>query len=182
MDRPRFGYRKLHVLLRREGWNVNHKRVWRLYREEQLAVRVKRRKKRTAESRFPAREAGHRNEQWSLDFMHDRLEDGRSFRILNVIDAMTRECIVSEASQSFKAVDVTRVLDREIAKRGKPERLRLDNGTAFTSNHFDAWAYESRIELHFTTPGRPRTGTSRASTVGCETRASTRTGFRPSLA
>ena len=74
---------------------------------------------------------------------------------MNVIDVMTRECIVSEASQSFKAVDVTRVLDREIAKRGKPERLRLDNGTEFTSNHFDAWAYESRIELHFTTPGRP---------------------------
>ena len=91
MARPRYGYRRLHILLRREGWKVNAKRVWRLYCEEQLTVRVKRRKKRTAESRLPAREAERPNEQWSLDFMHDRLEDGRSFRILNVIDAMTRE-------------------------------------------------------------------------------------------
>ena len=155
MDRPRFGYRRLHVLLQREGWRVNHKRIWRLYREEQLAVRVKRRRKRTAESRLLSREATEPNVQWSLAFMHDRLEDGRSFRILNVIDAKTRECLVSEASPSFKAIDVTRILEREIVRRGKPERLRLDNGTEFTSNHFDAWAYESGIRLHFTAPGRP---------------------------
>jgi putative transposase len=155
MARPRYGYRRLHILLRREGWEVNAKRVWRLYCEEQLTVRVKRRKKRTAESRLPPREAERPNEQWSLDFMHDRLEDGRSFRILNVIDAMTRECLVCEAAASFRSTDVTRILDREIAKRGKPERLRLDNGTEFTSNHFDCWAYEKRIQLHFTQPGRP---------------------------
>jgi putative transposase len=155
MARPRYGYRRLHILLRREGWQVNAKRVWRLYCEEQLTVRVKRRKKRTAESRLPPRDAERPNEQWSLDFMHDRLEDGRSFRILNVIDAMTRECLACEVSPSFRSPDVTRILDREIAKRGKPERLRLDNGTEFTSNHFDCWAYEKRIQLHFTQPGRP---------------------------
>lgn len=116
MARPRYGYRRLHVLLRCAGWQVNVKRIWRLYCEEQLTVRVKRRKKRAAESRIVPREAERPNEQWSLDFMHDRLEDGRSFRILNVIDAKTRECLVCEASPSFRSADVTKILEREIAK------------------------------------------------------------------
>jgi len=155
LARPRYGYRRLHVLLRREGWLVNHKRVHRLYQALELGLRTKRRKKRTAETRVPLPTAARPNEHWSMDFMADRLADGRAYRLLNVIDDYTRECIGIVVDQSLTAKRVTELLDRLVAERGKPLGIRIDNGTEFTSNHFDAWAYGQGIALNFIRPGRP---------------------------
>ena len=140
LARLRYGCRRLHVLLLREGWRVNHKKVLRLYREEELMIRTKRRKKRASEARLPLLPASRPLEQWSLDFMADRRVDGRKFRVLNAIDHYTRECVGIAVEASFPAEKVTAYLDRWIWERGKPAALVLDNGTEFTSNHFDAWA------------------------------------------
>ena len=120
MDRPRFGYRRLHILLRRHGWRVNHKRVYRLYREEGLQVRVKRRKKLAAKTRVLPPAASRINERWSMDFMSDCLADGRRIRWLTVIDVFTRECLVLKGARSIPARAVTAALEAVIAQRGKP--------------------------------------------------------------
>jgi putative transposase len=161
LARPRYGYRRLHVLLRREGWRVNHKRVHRLYRALELGLRTKRRKKRTAETRVPLPIAARPNEHWSMDFMSDRLADGRAYRLLNVIDDYTRECIGIAVGQSLTARRVTELLERVIEERGKPLGIRIDNGTEFTSNHFDAWAYDQGTSSD--RGSRWRTGSWRAS-------------------
>jgi putative transposase len=155
LARPRFGYRRLHVLLRREGWKVNHKRVLRLYRLLELALRTKRRKRRAAETRLPIPIATRRNELWSLDFMSDQLVSGRWYRLLTVIDLGSRECKGILTAHSLPADKVTAFLDQLIEEHGKPAGLQLDNGTEFTSNHFDAWAFERGIALHFIRPGKP---------------------------
>ena len=134
---------------------MNHKKVHRIYREEELMIRTKRRKKRASEARLPLLPASRPNEQWSLDFMADRLVDGRKFRVLNGIDHYTRECVGIAVEASFPAEKVTAYLDRWIRERKKPEALVLDNGTEFTANHFDAWAYAKGIEMNFIRPGRP---------------------------
>lgn len=154
-SRPRYGYRRLHVLLVREGWRVNHKRVLRLYREENLQVRTKRRRKVASQPRLQLPAPDQVNERWSLDFVHDELTHGRRFRALTVIDHFSRECLAIEVNNSLPAEAVTRVLDRVVAERGAPMALTLDNGTEFTSKHFDAWAYRSGIQLDFIRPGRP---------------------------
>lgn len=155
MDRPRYGYRRVHVLLRREGWHVNHKKLHRLYREEGLALRSKRRKKRAAQIRIVTQAPSQINELWSMDFVSDTLADGRRFRIHTLIDGYSRECLALDVGQSIGSAAVTRTLDRVIARRGKPAVIRVDNGTEFTSNLFDAWAYERRIQIDFIHPGRP---------------------------
>lgn len=155
LDRPRFGYRRLVVLMQREGWRVNHKKLYRLYKEEGLQVRTRRRKKRASSSRVPPLPALRPNERWALDFMADRLQNGARFRVLNVIDMFTRECLASTAGYSLRAPCVTETLERIMVSRGKPTALTLDNGTEFTSNHFDAWAYENRVRLDFIQPGKP---------------------------
>ena len=155
LSRPRFGYRRLVILLRREGWKVNHKRVHRLYVLEGLIVRIRRRKKLAGVIRVPPAAATRKNERWAMDFVSDALADGRKFRVLTVIDACTRECVALEVDHSLPAVRVTRALDAAIAQRGKPEAITIDNGTEFTSNHFDAWAYERKIRLDFIRPGKP---------------------------
>lgn len=153
--RPRFGYRRLHGLLLREGWRINHKRVLRLYREEALMLRTRRRKKRASASRTPPPQVERPNELWTMDFMADRLTNGGRFRTLNVIDAHTRQCIGIAVDRSFPAEKVTACLDAWTGEHGTPGAIQVDNGTEFTSNAFDAWAYERGIEIHYITPGRP---------------------------
>lgn len=155
LARPRWGYRRLHILLRREGWEVNHKRVLRLYREEELMLRTRRRKKRVSESRLPAATPEKKNELWSIDFMADRLSDGAKYRVLTSIDCASRRCVGLGVERSFPSEEVTVYLDRFIERFGKPQGIQLDNGTEFTANAFDAWAHARGIALHFITPGKP---------------------------
>lgn len=153
--RRRFGYRRLHVLLRREGMMVNHKRVARVYREEGLAVR-RRPRKRVAQGRQrrPA-VAVAPNEQWSLDFLSDSLAWGRRIRLLAVLDTFTRESLAIEVDTSLPGTRVVQVLDRLVAVRGVPREIVLDNGPELTSRALDQWAYDRGARLHFITPGKP---------------------------
>ena len=153
--RVRFGYRRLHVLLRREGWAVNHKRVYRLYGEENLAVRTKKRKKIASLGRTPQGAAQRLNEQWSMDFVHDRTEDGRSLRVLTVVDNFSRECLVLEADRSLSGTRVAVALEQVACQRGYPQSIRVDNGTEFYSKAMDQWAYRCGVQLAFIRPGKP---------------------------
>jgi putative transposase len=153
-EKPRFGYRRLHVLLQRDGGQVNHKRVWRVYREAGLCVK-RRRRKRLVRVGTPAVAATRANERWSLDFASDGLASGRAIRVLSVVDNYTRECLALDVDTSFPSPRVTRVLDSIAAKRGWPERIRCDNGPELTSRHFLAWCVERRIALEHIQPGRP---------------------------
>ena len=155
LARPRYGYVRLHILLRREGWRVNKKKVYRLYHELGLMVRTKRRRKHASHLRVTPSPTQRRNERWAMDFVSDSTADGRSFRVLTVIDTHTRECLVLEVARSLCAPQVTAALDRVIATRGKPQMITCDNGTEFTSNHFDAWAYSHGVSIDFIQPGRP---------------------------
>jgi putative transposase len=152
--RVRFGYRRLTVLLKREGWPVNSKRVYRIYREEGLMVRTQRRKKAAA-VRVPLAAATRPNQRWSMDFIHDRLVDQRCFRVLTVVDQFTRECILLLADRSLTAARVTAALDPVIAERGAPESITVDNGSEFASSLMDRWAHSNGINLNFIRPGKP---------------------------
>jgi putative transposase len=154
-ERPRFGYRRIFLLLRREGWSVNLKRVHRIYRSLGLAVRRKKRKRVAQANRRPRQVPAKANEQWSMDFMSDSLADGRTFRTLNNIDDSTRECLALEAGTSLGGNQVVRVLNHLIRERGKPSGIVVDNGTEFTSKTLDQWAYEHQVELRFIHPGCP---------------------------
>ncbi len=154
-ERRRFGYRRLHVLLRREGHVVNHKRLFRLYREERLTVRRRGGRKRAIGTRSPMLLPDGPNVRWSLDFVHDQLGDGRRFRILSVVDDCTRECLALVADTSISGVRVARELDRLIAARGKPSAVVSDNGTELTSNAILRWADDRRVAWHYIAPGKP---------------------------
>lgn len=153
-EKPRFGYRRLHVLLCRSGEVVNHKRVHRVYREAGLALRRKKRKHCIRQS-APLRQYIAANQEWALDFAHDAVAAGRAIRVLSVVDAYTRECLALEVDTSFASRRVTRVLDAIIAQRGAPSSIRCDNGPELTSRHFLAWAIERKIELVHIQPGKP---------------------------
>jgi putative transposase len=153
-EKPRFGYRRLHVLLGQGGERVNHKRVWRVYREAGLCVKRKKRKRLVRAGR-PAMVLSAANQEWALDFVHDVLGTGQRVRVLSVLDAYTRECLVLEVDTSFASRRVTRVLDRVIAERGRPQYLRCDNGPELTSRHFLAWCVERKVQLVHIEPGRP---------------------------
>jgi len=153
--RPRFGYRRLLVLLRRTGLSVNHKRVYRLYRAAGLQVRRRRRKRLTRGDRVPLPVPSQRLERWSMDFMADTLADGRTFRVLNIVDDFTRECVAIEVDKSLPGARVVRVLERLRSSIGLPRRLVLDNGPEFASRTLDAWAYARGIDLCFIRPGKP---------------------------
>ncbi len=154
-ERRRFGYRRLHVLLCREGWTVNHKRVYRLYREEGLSVR-RRRRKRVSRERCPMVAATGPDQRWALDFVSDALFWGRKIRMLTVVDAFTRESLAIEVDMSLSGVRVARVLDRVITERGQaPDEIVLDNGPELTSKALDQWAYERGVQLRFIEPGKP---------------------------
>jgi putative transposase len=153
-EKPRFGYRRLHVLLRRSGEAVNHKRVHRVYREAGLSIRRKKRK-HCARAGQPLLARTAANQEWALDFVHDAVESGRAIRVLSVVDAYTRECLALEVDTSFASRRVTRVLEAIIAERGVPQAIRCDNGPELTSRHFLAWCIERQIELVHIQPGRP---------------------------
>src|ERR1700687_1946353 len=151
-EKPRFGYRRLHVLLGRSGEQVNHKRVHRIYREAGLMIRRKKRKHCVREGKpLLARTAA--NQEWALDFVHDAVECGRAIRVLSVVDAFTRECLALEVDTSFASRRVTRVLEAIVAERGQPLAIRCDNGPELTSRHFLAWGVERRTALANSQPG-----------------------------
>jgi putative transposase len=154
-ERRRFGYRRVHVLLRREGHLVNHKKLFRLYREEKLTVRRRGGRKRAIGTRAPMLIPLRPNERWSLDFVSDQLTDGRRFRILTIVDDCTRECLALVADTSLGGVRVARELDQLIATRGKPKMIVSDNGTEFTSNAILGWADKAEVEWHYIAPGKP---------------------------
>jgi putative transposase len=152
--RRRFGYRRLQVLLEREGWQVNHKRVYRLYVEEKLLLRRKRGRKRST-VRQPLAEPMAANQTWSVDFMSDALSSGRRFRMLNIVDDYTRECLAIEVDTSLSGARVVRVLEELKSRRGLPQQIRSDNGPEFVSRAVDQWAYEQGLRWHTIQPGRP---------------------------
>jgi putative transposase len=154
-ERRRFGYRRLHVLLRREGHVVNHKRIYRLYREERLLVRRRGGRKRALGTRAPIAVPLLPNQRWSLDFLSDQLLDGRRFRILVVVDDCTRECLLLVADTSLSGVRVARELDRLIAARSKPKMIVSDNGTELTSTAILRFADDHKIAWHYIAPGKP---------------------------
>jgi putative transposase len=153
--RPRFGYRRLHALLRREGQRVNRKRVYRLYKVARLAVRRRSRRKLRVSRPAPAIPLMRPNQRWSMDFVHDYLADGRRLRTLNVVDAFTRECLAIEVDTSLPAARVVRVLDKLVWEYGLPESLRIGNGPEFISFTLDAWAVQHSVKLDFIQPGKP---------------------------
>ena len=152
--KPRWGYRRLHWLLVREGWPVNRKRVQRVYGEAGLAVR-QRRRKRVSMGRVPATAPRGPNERWSIDFMHDTLGDGRAIRLLTVVDDFTRACPLIAVDLALPAARVTRELDALATGPGLPRTIVCDNGTEFTSQVFDQWAHARGIALDFIRPGKP---------------------------
>ena len=154
-ERPRYGYRRLHVLLRREGYEVNHKRIHRLYRREGLMVRRRRRKRIAAGKRVPLPTPSRANERWSLDFVSDQLADGRVFRTLNIVDDFTRECHAIEVDISLSGQRLVRVLEALCKEHGRPRAVVMDNGPELTSKAVDAWAYRNGVELRFIQPGKP---------------------------
>ena len=154
-QRRRFGYRRLHILLRRDGVLINRKKTQRLYREEGLTVRRRRGRKRAVGARAPAPVLALPNQRWSLDFVHDQLATGRRFRVLNIVDDVTRECLRAVADTSISGRRVIRELAELIDERGPPKMIVSDNGTELTSNAVLSWSGDARIEWHYIAPGKP---------------------------
>jgi putative transposase len=154
-QRPRYGYRRLHVLMAREGNVLNHKRLYRIYREEGLAVRRRRRKRIAASARQPMPTPSETNQRWSMDFTSDTLADSRPFRTFNVVDDFSRECLALEVDTSIPGLRVVRVLERIAQERGLPKAVVIDNGPEFTGKALDAWAYRHGVQLQFIRPGKP---------------------------
>jgi putative transposase len=154
-ERPRFGYRRLGVLLEREGTRINHKRLHRLYREEGLVLRKRRRQRAASATRLPLTAPSKAGERFSMDFVSDSLATGRSFRTLNIVDDYTRECLAIEVDTSLTGERVARVLQRLLNSDKKPQLIVVDNGPEFTSKALDAWATKNKVHLRFIDPGRP---------------------------
>jgi putative transposase len=154
--RVHYGYRRVHVMLKREGFKDNHKRVYRLYREHGLALRHKRPKRnKAAQLRQPKMLAQQVNQIWSMDFVADNLFDGRKLRMLTVVDCYSRESLAIHVGQSLKGEDVAGVLNAIARQRGQPQTIKTDNGSEFISKVMDKWAYERGVELDFSRPGKP---------------------------
>ena len=153
--RPRFGYLRLHVMLRREGWLINGKRVRRLYREEGLAVRLTHRRKRASQLRVVPSAPKQVNERWSMDFVADTLLDGRRFRALTVVDTYSRHSQIIEPDFTLTGTKVVAALERVAKQWGYPQMITVDNGSEFTSKALDAWAYAHGVKLDFIRPGKP---------------------------
>ena len=154
-ERRRFGYRRLHIVLRREGWVVNHKAVHRIYREEGLQVRKRKRKRIGPADRQPILLPERINERWSMDFVSDGLSNGSRFRTLNIVDDFSRECPVIEVDTSLPGTRVVRVLERLSETRSLPKAIVVDNGPELISKALDEWAYRNGVRLHFIEPGKP---------------------------
>jgi putative transposase len=155
-SRVAYGYRRLHVLLKREGWQVNHKRVYRLYRVEGLIMRKKTLRRHVASVKREIKPVAlTRNECWSMDFVSDQLFDDRRLRVLVIIENYTRECLALDASARIRGIDVVTTLERITREHGFPKRIKVDNGPEFISKDLDRWAYWNKVELDFSRPGRP---------------------------
>jgi putative transposase len=154
-EHRRYGYRRLTVLRRREGQAMNHKRIYRLYREEGLSVTRRKRKRIGAVERRPLTVPTGLNQRWSMDFVSDGLGDGRKFRTLNIVDDYSRECVAAEVDTSIPGGRVVRVLERLRQRRGLPEVLVTDKGPEFAGQALDVWAYQRGVKLHFIEPGKP---------------------------
>src|SRR6266540_4784683 len=154
-QRRRFGYRRLFVLLRREGEPSGINGIYRLYRQEGLTVRKRRARRRAVGTRTPILIEAKVNARWSLDFVHDQFALGRRFRILNIVDDVTRECLAAIPDTSISGKRVARELTALIEKRGKPTMIVSDHGTEFTSNAVLSWAEDHRVEWHYIAPGKP---------------------------
>jgi putative transposase len=154
--RVRYGYRRISVLLRREGHAINDKRVYRLYKLEGLTLRAKMpHRKRAAVPRLQRHVPENINDIWSMDFMHDRLADNRSYRLLTIVDIYSRECVALEVSPRFCSDDVVAVLKRVCRERGTPNVIRCDNGSEFVAQPLDHWAFWNKVALDFSRPGKP---------------------------
>ena len=154
-ERRRFGYRRLFILLRREGEPSGVNRIYRLYREEGLAVRRRRSRRKAVGMRAPILVEAKANARWSVDFVHDQMANGRRFRILNIVDDVTRQCLGAIPDTSISGVRVARELTEIIDRRGKPAMIVSDHGTEFTSNAMLAWSAQTGIAWHFIAPGKP---------------------------
>jgi putative transposase len=154
-ERRRFGYRRLHILLRREGLHMNHKKLRRIYREEKLQVRRRSGRKRALGMRAPMAVPQGPNQRWSLDFVSDQFGCGRRFRILTAVDDFTKECLALVADTSLSGARVARELDLVIAERGRPAMIVSDNGTELTSRAILSWSQERGIAWHYIMPGKP---------------------------
>ena len=152
---PRYGYKLLHELLKREGLVVNAKQTYRLYREEQLQVRRKKRKRLPTRARVPLPQLDGLNQRWSMDFMSDQLATGQRFRILNVLDQYSRECLGQLVDFSISGARVSRLLEQLASERGRPQTIVLDNGPEFTSKALFLWAQRPGVRLRFIQPGKP---------------------------
>lgn len=155
-SRPHFGYRRLHVLLRREGWQVNAKLVFRLYREEGLGIRRRApRRRKSCQIRGKKAKLQQCNQTWSMDFMADQLFDGRRFRLLTIVDNFSRECLAILAGQRLTGDHVVQALQPLAKARGTPKSIQVDNGPEFISRSLDWWAYWNKVKLDFSRPGTP---------------------------
>lgn len=154
-QRRRFGYRRLHILLRREGIELNHKKLFRLYREERLTVKKRGGRKRALGTRAPMALPQGPNQRWSLDFVSDMLADGRRFRVLVIVDDFTRECLALVVDTSLSGMRVTRELDSLVEARGRPLMIVSDNGTELTSRAILQWQEANHVEWHYIAPGKP---------------------------
>ena len=154
-ERRRFGYRRVHVMLEREGSQLNQKKLRRLYREEKLQVKKRGGRKRALGTRRPMLVPERPNERWSLDFVSDAFTDGRRFRVLCIVDDFSRECLALVADTSLSGLRVTRELAALIARRGRPRTIVSDNGTELTSMAVLRWCQETRVEWHYIAPGKP---------------------------
>lgn len=155
-SRVHYGYRRLHILLQREGWQVGHTLVYRIYKEEGLSIRRRRpRRNRSCQFREDRQSATCMNQCWSMDFMADQLFNGRRFRLLTLVDNFSRESLAIRVGQKLKGDDVVSVLEEVTRLRGKPKSIRVDNGPEFISKSLDWWAYFNEVKLDFSRPGKP---------------------------
>lgn len=155
-QKRRYGYRRLHVLLRREGWELNWKRTYRVYHAAGLMVRRRKRKRIAGVERIAKVPATGPNQSWSMDFVSDGFVDGRRLRCLNIVDDFTKECLVIEVDTSLPGQRVVSVLERLAESRGLPRSITVDNGPEFTSKALDEWTYRMKLELKFIAPGKPQ--------------------------
>jgi putative transposase len=153
--RHRFGYRRLFVLLRREGCTSSRNRVYRIYRAEGLSVRRRKCRRRAVGTRAPILVAARANARWSLDFVHDQMANGRRFRVLNIVDDVTRECLAAIPDTSISGTRVARELTALMDRRGRPSMIVSDNGTEFTSNAILSWSGIHKVDWHYIQPGKP---------------------------
>ena len=154
-QRRRFGYRRIHAMLRREGVHANHKRVYRLYRDAQLAIKKRKRRKGVAVAREVLELPRRRNEVWSMDFVMDSLSNGRRIKILTIVDDCTKQAVDLVVDVSISGHYVTRILDRAARFRGYPSAIRTDQGPEFTGRALDQWAYDNQVKLKLIQPGKP---------------------------